>query len=726
MSNQTRSKHLYSTSHETLSQLLDTLSDAFIIIDDSGTIIYTNTSACMMVGTTPESLIGTSFWYSASHLMSPTLYQAVYAMKQSQKPTEVEYIVPVTQTRLHVQLSPIAEGLVLQFHEVREPDQPPQTVPKLEHLSFDDLNGLHTRIGILTPEGIVLDINNDASFDEPHFQREKVIGWPLADIYWWAFYPTSQRQLRAAITRASQGETVRFETLIHPRKGLDLYIEVIIMPHWDMHQHVDYLIYAGTDITARKRTDEAIHTLLDALPQLVWLTHPDGSVIYNNQRLINYLALTLEQVQENGWMAFVHPEDLQRVREVWQTALQTGMPFEIEYRMQDGNNGVYHWFLVRGVPQQNEQGAILHWVGTCTNIDEQKRIEEALRQSQECVSALMNSCIIGIVITEGELVVDANGTALRMTGYSREDLHARRIDWMQMTPPEYHTRTVQAQQELAAQHAIVPYEKEVICKDGSRLPVIVGQVALRTHPSRTIGFILDNSARKELDQRKDEFINMASHELRNPLMALKMRVQLTRRRQQKQSHNEVVTALSTLEEPIKQLERLIEELLDVSKIQAGKLEYRKERVDLHALLREVTDTLQYSYPSHRIVVGAPARACLIGDRDRLGQVLTNLISNAIKYSPQAQTVEVKMDTTEDGITVRVRDHGLGIPREQCEKIFERFYRVATPQQKGITGLGMGLYIVARIVKDHEGIITVESEVGKGSTFTVTLPHRRCA
>jgi PAS domain S-box-containing protein len=608
-----------------------------------------------------------------------------------------------------------------------------------------------------------------------------------------------------------------------------------------------------TNITTPKHADEAIHTLLDALPQLVWIAHPDGSVIYNNQRLVDYLALTLEQVEGNGWMAAIHPEDLQRVQEVWQTALQTGMPFEVEYRLQDGNSGAYHWFLVRGVPQRNGQGAILHWVGTCTDIDEQKRIEqqlnesrenwrvlaeavpqlvwtiqpnghleyvnqryrdwmrpdfklsgddfwrsfvhpddiertlarrhqslttgepyeneyrlknsqtgtyhwfltrglpvrdktghiikwvgtstdideqkrieEALRQSQERVSALMNSSIIGIVVAEEELVVDANDTMLRMTGYTREDLRAGRMNWMQMTPPEYRARTLQAQQELDIQHAIVPYEKEFVCKDGSHLPVVVGWVRLRTNPSQVIGFILDNSAHKELDQRKDDFINMASHELRNPLTALKLQVQLARRRLQKQSHDEAVTALSSLEEPIKQLERLIGELLDVSKIQAGKLEYRQGRVDLNELLREIVDTLQYNYPDHSIVVRAPVRVCMIGDRDRLGQVFTNLISNAIKYSPQAKTVEVEMDAMEDVITVRVRDHGLGIPREQCEKIFERFYRVASPRQKGIAGLGMGLYIVARIVKDHEGTITVDSEVGKGSTFTVTLPNMKCA
>ena len=169
---------------------------------------------------------------------------------------------------------------------------------------------------------------------------------------------------------------------------------------------------------------------------------------------------------------------------------------------------------------------------------------------------------------------------------------------------------------------------------------------------------------------------------------------------------------------------MVEELLDVSKIQAGKLEYVREPVDLDALLREVADTMQQTSPSHRILVRGATRASLIGDPDRLGQVFTNLLSNAIKYSPDAETVEVEHSTAEDAVTVRVRDHGVGIPREQRDKIFERFYRVTDAKQKRIAGLGMGLYIVAEIVKSHGGTITVDSEVGKGSTFTVTFPTRR--
>ena len=205
-----------------------------------------------------------------------------------------------------------------------------------------------------------------------------------------------------------------------------------------------------------------------------------------------------------------------------------------------------------------------------------------------------------------------------------------------------------------------------------------------------------------------------------------MQAQLVRKRLEKQSHHEAATALSRVEGPVRQLERLIGELLDVSKIQAGRLEYQQDRVDLDALLHEVVDTMQQISTTRTIVVRGAAPRLLVGDKDRLGQVFINLISNAIKYSPGTEAVEIDLSASEETATVRVRDHGLGIPREQRDKIFERFYRATGPKQRAIPGLGMGLYIVAEIIKRHGGSITVDSVVGKGSTFTVTLPCKRDA
>ncbi|HEX7737060.1 MAG TPA: PAS domain-containing sensor histidine kinase [Ktedonobacteraceae bacterium] len=486
-----------------------------------------------------------------------------------------------------------------------------------------------------------------------------------------------------------------------------------------------------TDVEKQKRAEqqlkesrESLHVLAETVPQLVWVVGSDGQHEYMNRRCCDYLGFTAEHMQSDPWahLQSIHPADRAGNQALWQHALDKGTMYEHEERLRNGQNGEYRWFLTRAMPMRDEGGHIVKWFGTCTDIEEQKRTEEALRQSQERANALMNSNIIGINVIEGEQMVDANDTFLRMTGYTREDLRAGHMNVTHLTAPEDLARTRQAHQELATQRVLTPYEKEYLCQDGSRLPVLVGGILLQHHPSQAIGFALDNSARKELEQRKDAFISMASHELKTPLTAVKLQTQLVRKRLEKHSQHEAATALARVEVPVKQLERLITELLDVSRMQAGSLEYRRERVDLDELLREVTATIYHLHPSHTILVRGSMQTSLIGDRDRLGQVFTNLLSNAIKYSPDAEAVEIDLSPSEDLVTVHVRDHGLGIPREQLDKIFERFYRVTDLRQRAIPGLGMGLYIVAEIVKQHGGTITVDSAVGKGSTFTVTLPR----
>src|SRR5258708_5862434 len=488
------------------------------------------------------------------------------------------------------------------------------------------------------------------------------------------------------------------------------------------------LKYIGTctDIHDKKQAEDELRVLIDAIPQFVWMIRPDGSSDYCNRRWCDYTTMTSQQSQGDGWLQAIHPDDYQHTLTVWHHAYASGEPFEIEYRFKDGKTGDYRWFLGSATPVRDETGQIVKWFGTNTDIEEQKRIEEALRQSQARINLLMNSSLIGIFVSEEDQIVEANETYLRMTGYTREDLRAGSISWLRMTAPEYIPQTQQARQELVVSQHVTRYEKEYICKDGSRLPVVVGAVALRLDPLQVIGFVLDNSARKELEQRKDDFINMASHELRSPLTVLKLQTTLLHRQLAKQGLQDVAPALSNMEVQLNAITRLVEELLDVSKIQAGRLEYLQETVDLDALLQEIADTMQQTHPSHTILGHGAVQASLIGDRDPLAQVFTNLLSNAIKYSPDAQTVEMDLSASPESVTIRVRDHGLGIPREQREKIFERFYRAAGPQQRAIPALGMGLYIVAEIIERHGGTIVVDSEVGKGSTFTVTLPRKRDA
>ena len=169
-----------------------------------------------------------------------------------------------------------------------------------------------------------------------------------------------------------------------------------------------------------------------------------------------------------------------------------------------------------------------------------------------------------------------------------------------------------------------------------------------------------------------DLLSVAGHELRTPLTVLKLQTQHLQKRLARQGLDDDVAILAQMEVQIQKLERLDGDLLNVSKIQAGRLEYVEERVDLNKVLRESAEVMHQMYPTHAIVVHGTATTYLVGDTERLGQVFINLLSNAIKYSPFADTVEVTIRSTAEAITISVHDYGIGIPQDQREHIFERF------------------------------------------------------
>lgn len=499
--------------------------------------------------------------------------------------------------------------------------------------------------------------------------------------------------------------------------------------------------------------EEARQAPIDALPPFVWVIRPDGSIAYTNQRWRDYRHLLSQHAGEQArflplhlddclrgqdrqhtlphttilsdqevWLQNLHPEDKERVQVLKHRAFAAGEPYAFVYRLRDGDTGAYRWFLSQGEPLRNEAGQDVLWLVTCTDIDEQKRTEDALRQSQERVNLLMNSSVIGIFLANDDEIVDANATFLRMTGYTREDLQQRNVHWATTTHPSASSFSQQVYQEVVAQHCTTPFETELVCRDGSHLPVLLGGVAFHDQVLQGVGFVLDNSARRELEQRKDAFLGMASHELKTPLASLKLQIQLLRKKLEKQDLSNGEVACARMETQLNAITRLVDELLDLSRIQAGKLAYTHEDIDLDEMLTEVVDVLQHTQTTHTIVLQhAASPAFVVGDRDRLAQVFLNVLSNAIKYAPGAPLIEVVLNTSAETVTISVRDQGIGIPRELQGRIFERFYRAVPLQQHALPGLGMGLYIVAEIVKHHEGTIRVESEKGKGSTFHITFP-----
>lgn len=230
----------------------------------------------------------------------------------------------------------------------------------------------------------------------------------------------------------------------------------------------------------------------------------------------------------------------------------------------------------------------------------------------------------------------------------------------------------------------------------------------------------DITSEKEYEQRKDDFVSMASHELKTPITSLKIYIEvlitLLKKHQDEKAHKTVVS----IKNQIDKLQGLVSDLLDVSKIQTGKLSFKKEPFVINELIQETVEVLQAT--THQELIFAKAKPVQVNaDKFRIYQVLTNLITNAIKYSPAGKKIWLGLELEKNRVTVYVKDQGIGISKHQQKRIFDRLYQVNETKEKTFPGLGMGLYISKEIVKRHRGNIWVNGEKGQGSTFYFSLP-----
>jgi signal transduction histidine kinase len=231
----------------------------------------------------------------------------------------------------------------------------------------------------------------------------------------------------------------------------------------------------------------------------------------------------------------------------------------------------------------------------------------------------------------------------------------------------------------------------------------------------------DVTERIELERRKDEFIGMASHELRTPVTSIKTYMYWLRRKLSKQQDGESTAVLTRIDGQLDQLTRLVGELLDITQMETGSLPWHEATFALDELVAEITEDQARTTDRHQIVQEGEASVLVYADRERIGQVLSNFLSNAIKYMPLGGTITVRKERTAEGVQLAIQDHGIGIPLEKQTQVFERFYRVRSEAHENFPGLGLGLYLCAEIVKRQGGRIWVESQPGAGSTFFFTLP-----
>ena len=531
-----------------------------------------------------------------------------------------------------------------------------------------------------------------------------------------------------------------------------------------------------------RASEQRYRFLAEQVPQIVWTAEPDGYTDYFNRRWYEYTGLTSEETKGWGWQAVLHPDDLQTCLEQWTRSLKTGEDYQVEYRFRRASDGDYRWHLGRAVPLHDEEGAIIKWFGTCTDIDDQKRSEESLRFLAEASAALASSldyettlklmaqlsvpriadyCVVDIIDEQGQIErlalahIDPKKVELMQELSRRYPVDASRPDPLTtvlksgqsalvseitdsllalMARDEEHLRI--ARELKPRSFMVVPLVARgrtfgaitfVSAESGHRYDE--DDLALAEDLARRAAQAIDNARlykeSQEASRLKDDFLATVSHELRTPLNAI-----LGWSRMLRTNRFDAETAsqaLETIERNAKSQAQLIEDLLDVSRIITGKLRLDIRPVEPVSVINAAIDAVRPAAEAKNVrlkTVLDPWAGIVSGDADRLQQILWNLLSNAIKFTPKDGSVQVRLERVDSHIEIVISDTGKGIRPEFLPFVFDRFRQADSTLTREHGGLGLGLSIVRHLVEMQGGTVRADSAgENLGATFTVKLPLR---
>jgi PAS domain S-box-containing protein len=537
---------------------------------------------------------------------------------------------------------------------------------------------------------------------------------------------------------------------------------------------------------AMRESEERFHAMLNGIPQLAWTAEPDGYIFWFNQRWYDYTGTTPEQTMGWDWQSVHDPKILPKVLDQWKIAIAQGTPFEMEFPLRAGD-GHFGMFLTRIMPLKDANGRVVRWFGTNTDIsgikqaelqltgqaqelvrraEELTRSRQALEMQTHMLQSVLDSMGEGLIAAdqEGHFLI-WNDAAKNLMGRGASDLRTELWtphykvflpDGITPYPPDLlplvralHGESVRV--ELMVEH---PERADGVFLEVTARPLtgnqggvaVLRDITERKAGEREVRALNQSlearviartaelkSANRELDlrnreveratQMKSKFLANMSHELRTPLNAIVGFSDLLADGIPGDLNPKQKRFVNHIREASTHLLQLINDILDLSKIEAGQLELRCEDFQIKDALPEVLTTIRPLAMAKNIQIKQDLEKDLIvyADRVRFKQILYNLLSNAVKFTPSAGRIAI--DCREDGnsVCISVADTGVGIRAEDQAVIFEEFRQVEGPAGTTQEGTGLGLAITRRLVEQQGGRISIESEFGKGSRFTFTLP-----
>jgi PAS domain S-box-containing protein len=503
-------------------------------------------------------------------------------------------------------------GAVLVFRDVTERRRAEHALARSERELSDFFDNAVIGFRWVGPDGIILRANQ-AELDLVGCSREEYVGHHLAEFH------VDVDVIDEFLRRLHAGQWVRsYPMRMRCKDGSikDVLIDSSVL--WEQGRFIHTRSFTR-DVTDRKRdgellrrSEQRLRFIMDSMPQKIFTATPSGAVDYFNPQWLEFTGLTFAQIKDWGWTQFVHPDDLVENVRAWRQAIASGASFHFEHRFRRAD-GEYRWHFSRAVPLRDADGNVLMWVGSNTDIHEQKNTADTLR-------------------------------------------------------------------EIAAQLS-------------------------------------------DADRRKNEFLAMLAHELRNPLAPIRNALQFIRLTPD--AGDAIRSAAEMMERQIGQMVRLVDDLLDVSRISRGKIELRCQRVALAAVIAQAVETCRPAIDGAQqqlTVTLPPQPVCLHADPVRLAQAFGNLLNNACKYTDRGGRIALTAERQGSEVVVSVKDSGVGIAPDMLPKIFEMFTQVDRSLDRSQGGLGIGLTLVQRLVEMHGGSVRAFSDgPRRGSEFVARLP-----
>lgn len=530
-------------------------------------------------------------------------------------------------------------------------------------------------------------------------------------------------------------------TIIHPRSKERLVLHSKGKVRFGLDKKPSHFTATLQNVTetvhARQKVEESAKEFIDlanSLPEMTWTTDAEGNQTFASKRWKENFGVHLDN---DFFEKYTHPKDYKKVMKHWSQCIKKGIPYKSEFRMAD-KQGDFKWYLSQGSPIIDGNQQIYKWVGSLTDINELKEAEERLKDALAKIEEREKIFSqLAELMPEKVSIANSSGKSYYFNK-TWQDYLGKRVDellmqdWGEIAHPDDLKKLQKKWKYSLKTGKDFEMEYRIRDKNDEYRWHLTRSTAIKSEDDnirKWISVTTEIQKLKEDDERKSDFIKMVSHELKTPVTSIKGYVQLLlgmleQEKENKMPNIPLKSSLERMDIQIKRLTRLITEMLDLSRLEESKLEIKKDLIDLNDLVKETVSDIHYASISHSIDIQHNYNGYILGDKDRINQVLINFITNGIKYSPNQSKIIITIDSERNNrISVAVTDFGIGISSKDLQNIFERFYRVSGKKEDIFSGLGIGLYISREIIAKHHGEIKVESKLGKGATFKFILPAK---